>query len=90
MWKKHMCKTFLLDHYSKCAFDNLLHFDKNKSLEKQRFYAVSKAFQAGDERIELPPKVLRPLSYHLTNPLYVFVGTRYLYHTSRGFVNQKS
>lgn len=52
MWKKHMCKTFLLDHYSKCAFDNLLHFDKNKSLEKQRFYAVSKAFQAGDERIE--------------------------------------
>ena len=53
-----MCKTFLLDHYSKCAFDNLLHFDKNKSLEKQRFYAVSKAFQAGDERIELPPKVL--------------------------------
>lgn len=58
MWKKHMCKTFLLDHYSKCAFDNLLHFDKNKSLEKQRFYAVSKAFQAGDERIELPPKVL--------------------------------
>ena len=42
-------------------------------LEKSRLPAFLKA---GDERIELPPKVWRPLSYHLTNPYVCLTSYR--------------
>ena len=36
-----------------------------------KFYILRQPLnQTGDERIELPLRVLRLLSYHLTNPLY--------------------
>lgn len=52
-------QDFLLpDFYSKRMFDYLLHFDKNKTL-KTAFLRRFQGFSiAGDERIELPPKVL--------------------------------
>ena len=59
-----------------------------KKALKQRLYAVFKAFLAGDERIELPPKVLEtPIIPFDQSP--VCASNKTIIHDDKGFVKRR-
>lgn len=62
--------------------------EKNKS-QRYRKYAISETLRAGDERIELPPKVLETPIIPLDQSPIFLCRTRYLYHITLMVVNRK-
>ena len=60
--------------------------EKNKP-QKRRNYAIPETYRPGDERIELPPKVLETPIIPLDQSPICSCRTRYLYHIKVSFVN---